>query len=149
MAMSLWPRFFGPPCISGLITLSTVTVLTMSIIQLIHAAVLALNRIQGRSVSMIHAFRFASISKQLIYRDVDFFSNRISNISNQISNGITYHFFGTAGQFCYRSWHFYPRDAMVLVMRGTDVGLSVSCHKPVLYRNEWRVMAGFYHATQC
>jgi len=75
----------------------------MSIIQLIHAAVLALNRIQSRSVSMIHAFRFASISKQLIYRDIDFFSNRISKISNQISNGITYHFFGTAGQFCYRS----------------------------------------------
>ena len=61
----------------------------MSIIQLIHAAVLSLNRIQSRSVSMIHAFRFASISKQLIYRDIDFFSNRISKISNQISNGIT------------------------------------------------------------
>jgi len=61
----------------------------MSIIQLIHAAVLALNRIQSRSVSMIHAFRFASISKQLIYREIDFFSNRISKISNQISNGIT------------------------------------------------------------
>jgi len=45
----------------------------MSIIQLIHAAVLALNRIQSRSVSMIHAFRFASVSKQLIYRDIDFF----------------------------------------------------------------------------
>jgi len=70
----------------------------MSIIQLIHAAVLALNRIQSRSVSMIHAFRFASISKQLIYREIDFFFK--SNLQNFKSNLKWNHFFGTAEQFC-------------------------------------------------
>ena len=36
----------------------------------------ALNRIQSRSVSIIHAFCFASVSKQLICCDLDF-SNQI------------------------------------------------------------------------
>ena len=38
----------------------------------------ALNCIRGRSVSKICAFRFASVSKQLICRDLTFFSNRIA-----------------------------------------------------------------------
>ena len=43
------------------------------------------------------------------------------------------------------SLHFYPRDAIELVMRGIDYGrisVCLSCHKPVL-RNEWMNQAQF------
>jgi len=44
--------------------------------------VLTLNCIHSKSVLMIGAFRIASINKQLICRDLIFFSKRIAKISN-------------------------------------------------------------------
>ena len=43
----------------------------------LYGAVLALNCIRGRSVSTICAFRSASVSKQLICRDLTFFKSDV------------------------------------------------------------------------
>ena len=73
-----------------------VIVLTMLIIQLVWCSFSsALNFIRSRSVLMIHVFHFASVSKQLICRDLNLFQMELpkkfkSNLESDRSllNGI-------------------------------------------------------------